>query len=108
MMNKVTPNIDGVVDLQNCMDILKSEPGPGTDTYQISSDNGNQVDGKRGEEVTYIKEEEDPWPATSTGIETEPAVSCLCVCPLLFTLHRYPEFPFHRCVSVCIKLCNVD
>jgi hypothetical protein len=46
----------------------------------MSSDDGNQVTGKSGEEVTYIKVEEDPWPATSTGTETEPAVSCLCVC----------------------------
>jgi hypothetical protein len=77
MTYKVSHNIDGVVGLQKCMDIVKSEPGPCTGTYQISSDDGNQVTGKRGEEVTYIKVEEDPWPATATGIETEPAVSCL-------------------------------
>jgi len=77
MMYKVTHYIDGVVGLQKCMDIVKSEPGPCTGTYQISIDDGNQVSGKRGEEVTYIKVEEDPWPATSTGIETEPTVSCL-------------------------------
>jgi hypothetical protein len=82
------------------MDILKSEPGPCTGTCQISSDDGNQVSGKRGEEVTDIKVEEDPWPTTSTGIETEPAVSCMCVCVcgVLFAWHRYPEFPVHRCV----------
>ena len=80
MMNKVTHNIDGVMGLQTCMNTLRTDHGPCTGTYQISSDDGNQVTGKRGEEVTYIKVEEDPWPATSTGIETEPAVSFLCVC----------------------------
>jgi hypothetical protein len=106
MMHKVTHNIGGVMGLQNCMDVLKSEPGPCTGTCQISPDDGNEVSGKRGEEVTCIKVEEDPWPATSTGIETERAVSCVYVCvyPLLFTWHRYPEFPVRQCVSVCIKL----
>jgi hypothetical protein len=81
MMHKVTRNIDGVMVLQNCMDVLKSEPGPCTGTCQISSDDGgNEVTVKRGEEVTCIKVEEDSWPATSTGIETEPAVSCVRVC----------------------------
>jgi len=86
-MNKITHNIVGVVGLQNCMDILKSEPGACTGACQISSDGGNEVSGKRGEDVSDIKMEEDPWPATTTGIETEPAVSCLCVCV---------------CVCVCI------
>jgi len=79
-MNKITHNIVGVVGLQNWMDILKSEPGPCTGACQISSDDGNEVGGKRGAYVSDIKMEEDPWPATTTGIETEPAVSCLCVC----------------------------
>ena len=78
MMNKVTNNIVGVVGLQKCMDIVKSEPGPCTGTYQISSDGGNQVSGIRGEEVTGIKVEEDPGPAASMGIKTKPAVSCIC------------------------------
>jgi hypothetical protein len=90
MVNKVTHNIVGVVGLQKCMDVMKSEPGPCTGTYQISSGDGNQVTGKKGEEVTDIKEEEDPWPAASTGIKTEPAVS-LCVCV---------------CVCVCVEFCS--
>jgi len=90
-------NFDGMVVLQNCMDILKSEPGPCSGTCQMSSDNGNEVTGIKVEEVTDMKEEEDPWPATSTGIGTEPAVSffCVYVYPLLFTWHRYTEFPVH-------------
>jgi hypothetical protein len=37
------------------------------------------VVGIKGEYVDVVKVEEDPWPATSTGIKTEPVVS-LCVC----------------------------
>ena len=80
MMNKVTHNIHGVMGLQKCMDIVKSELGPCSNTCQMSSDDGKQGTGKRGEEFTYIKVEEDPWPATSAGIETEPALSFVCVC----------------------------
>ena len=116
MVSIISHNVHGVVGLQNCMDIPKSEPGPCSGTCQISSDDGNEVSGKRGEEVFDIKAEEDSWPATTTGIETEPTVSCLCVCVcvcvsvyrLLFTWHRYPQFPVFQCVSVSIKLHNVD
>ena len=80
MMNKVSRNVEGVVGLQNCMDILKSEPGSCTGTCQLSSDDGNQFVGIKVEDVTGVKEEMDPGPATSTGIKTEPAVSCMSLC----------------------------
>ena len=69
------------------MDILKSEPGSRFGTCQMSSDDGNQFVGIKVEEVTDVKEEEDPGPATSMGIKTEPAVSCVCVC-----VYVYPGF----------------
>ena len=77
IMSIISHNVEGEVGLQNCMDILKSECSPCTGTYQMSSDDGNQFVGIKVEDVTDIKEEEDPWPATSTGIKTEPAVSCM-------------------------------
>jgi hypothetical protein len=88
------------------MDILHSEPGPCSDTCQMSCDNGNQVVGIKVEEVTDLKEEEILWTATSTGIETDAAVSCLCVrvYHVLFTLHRYPEFPVLQCVFCLHKI----
>jgi len=46
----------------------------------MSSDDGNQFVGIKVEDVTDVKEEEDPGPATSMGIKTEPAVSCVSVC----------------------------
>ena len=105
-------NFDGMVVLQNCMDILKSEPGPCSGSCQMSSDNGNQVIGIKVEESADMKEEEDPWPAKSTGIETEPAVSCLCVC-VCVCIECCPHgtdiqnFLSIDMFSVCIKLFSV-
>jgi hypothetical protein len=84
IMSKLNHNFDS---LQNCMDMLKSEPGPCTGACPMSSDNGNQVFGIKEEEVTDIKVEEDPEPTASPRIKTEPAVSCLCVCVYRFVIH---------------------
>ena len=62
------------------MDILKSEPGSSIGTCQMSSDDGYNFVGIKVEDITDMKEEEDPGPATSMGIKTEPAVSCMCIC----------------------------
>ena len=74
-MNKISHNFDGVVGLQNCMDIIKSECGPCTVTSQMSPNDGKQFVGIKGEDVTDVKVEENPRLATSTGIKTEPEVS---------------------------------
>jgi hypothetical protein len=80
IISKISHNVDGVVGLQNCVDILKSEPGPSTGKCHISSDDRKQVVDKNIEEVTDMKVEQDPGPATSTGINSELAVSCnVCV-----------------------------
>jgi hypothetical protein len=78
-MSKIFLNFDGLVGLQNCMDILKSEPGSHIGTRQMSSDDENQVVCIKVEGVTGIKVEEDPGPATSTGIKADHTVS-LSVC----------------------------
>ena len=83
VMSKIVHNFDGLGGLQNCMDILKSEPGSCIGTCQMSSDDGNQFVGIKVEGITDIKVEEDPWPAASTGIKAEHAVS-LSVC-----IHSY-------------------
>ena len=80
IMTKISHYFNGVVGLQNCIDILKSEPGLSFGTCQMSSDDGNQFVGVKVEDVTDIKVEEDPWPSTSTGIKTELAVSCMSLC----------------------------
>ena len=78
--SKISHNSDGVMGLQNCMNILKSEPGSCIGTCQMTSDVGNQVVGIKVEGVTDIKVEEDTGPAKSTGIKAEHAVSLsLCI-----------------------------
>jgi hypothetical protein len=84
MMKKVSHNVEGVAGLQNCMDILTNDCGPCIGTCQMSSDDGNEFVGIKVEDVMDIKEEEDPWPATSTGIKTEPAVSCMSLFKQVF------------------------
>jgi hypothetical protein len=79
IMSKSVHNFHGLVGLQNCMDILESEPGSCTGTCQVSSDDGNLVVGIKVEGVTDIEVEEDPGSAISTGIKAEHAVS-LSVC----------------------------
>jgi hypothetical protein len=44
------------------------------------SDDVNNFPGNKCDVVTDVKEEEDPWPAASVGIKTEPAVSYMSVC----------------------------
>ena len=92
VMSKLNHDFDGMMGLQNCMDIMKSEPGPCTGTGLMSSDDGNEVVGIKVEEVADIKVEEDPEPATSSLIKTEPAVSCcLYMCVQCYAHYTDPE-----------------
>lgn len=109
MLSKINRNVNDLVCLQNCMDVLQSDHAPCTGTFQISSNNGYQVVGIKVEDATDIKVEEDPDPATSSLIKTESAVSCLCVCIQCYSgstdiQNSLPIGVF----SVCIKLGNVD
>jgi hypothetical protein len=76
---KLGIDVDGIVGLQNCMDILKSEPGSSSEKCLMSSDDGNQVVSIKTEEVTDMKVEGGPGPTTPAVIKTEPAVSCMSV-----------------------------
>jgi hypothetical protein len=68
------------VVLQNCMDLLKVEPGSDSETCH----DGNQVIDIKVEEVTDIQEEEDPLRRTFTVIKTEHEVSCISVYIVIF------------------------
>jgi hypothetical protein len=108
-MSKISHNVDSLVHLQNRMQILKSEAGPCAGIHQLSSDDGNQVVGK-GKYVNDIKVEEDPGPAASTGIKTEPAVSmCVCAhaCACMYVcVHMHVRGCVHACMCVYV-LCQV-
>jgi len=91
-----------MVVLQNCMDILQSEPGPCSGTCPMSSDNGNQVVGVKVEEVSDMKVEEDPEPTISPLIKTESAVSSLCVC--VSSVIHIAQISVISCPSMCFCL----
>jgi hypothetical protein len=68
----------GIVVLQNCMDLLKVEPGSYSETCLVSSHDGNQ-------EVTSLQEE-DPL-LMFPVIKAEHQVSCVHVFFLSIVLH---------------------
>jgi hypothetical protein len=69
----------GIVILQNCLDLLKAEPGSYSETCVTSSHDGNQVVGMNIEEVRNVQEDEDPL-LMSPVIKVEHEVSCVCIC----------------------------
>jgi hypothetical protein len=90
-MSILNHSFDGMVVLQNRMDVPKREPDSRTETCLMSFDDGNQIFGMKVEEVTGMKVEDEPEPATHAVIKTEPAVSYMSVCVVLCALHRYLE-----------------
>jgi len=66
--------------LQNCVDMLRGEHGLCTETRSTSSAEGNQFLFVNVDEVTDIKEEDDPELTTSPVIRAELAVSLKSVC----------------------------
>lgn len=70
---------------EKCMELLKSEPDICNETCVASSYDGNQVIDIKVEEVTCIKEEEDPQSVSSPVIKTEHEVSCMSLSPVYST-----------------------
>jgi len=71
-----------VLILQNCMDLLKVEPGSCSETYATSSCVENRVIGIKVEEGTNVEEEEeeeDPLLIPFTPIKSECEVSVIRV-----------------------------
>jgi hypothetical protein len=68
----------GIVVLQNCMNLLKVEPGSYTETFLTSSYDGSQILNMNTEEVTNVQEE-DPLLVSLPVIKTEHGVRCLCI-----------------------------
>ena len=78
---------------------MKGEPSSCSETCLMLAH--CQVLGVKDKEVIHVKEEDDPEP-TSPVINCEPEVSCMFVCPVLFTVYRYPELPV--VFLICIRL----
>jgi hypothetical protein len=90
---------DVTMVLQKCADFLKVEPG-----FGLSSETSPTPSHQENHIIIDIKVEEDPWPVTIPGIKAEYEVSCISVCLLLNTFHRYPELciAFLICFSLLI------
>jgi hypothetical protein len=69
------------------MDLLKGEPRSSSETCLVSPYDGNRVAGIKVEEVTDVKEEEHSESITSPVMKSEHEVSCMSVCPVLYTFH---------------------
>jgi hypothetical protein len=87
----------GIVILQNCLDLLKAEPGSYSETCVTSYD-GNQVVGMNTEEVKKVQEDEDPL-LMSQVIKVENEVSRVCICVGMYS-YAYPELTILFLISV--------
>jgi hypothetical protein len=65
------------VVLQNCVSLLKVEPG----SYNVTSHAGDQVVNVKAEEFSDVEEEKCPVPV----IKAEDEVSCVCLCVLCYS-----------------------
>ena len=89
-----------VVVLQNCMALVKGEPGSSNKTCVTSILDGNEVIGIEAEMVSSMTEEEDRESTTVPVIKTEPTVSVVPVIRVTCISYRlYPGLPAP--VSVC-------
>jgi hypothetical protein len=91
----------GTVLLQNCMDILKVEPGSISETCPTSSHDGDQIIDVKVE-VSDTQEEQDPLLIQLSEIKAENEVSCMCACPMLSRFEKYLELYIIFIISVCI------
>ena len=98
-----------MVNLQNCLDLLRGEQESFTETCSVSSDDGKQFVFVNDNDVIVIKQQEDPEPTTSTAIKNDSVVSCLSVC-----IHCYAHCTdIDRCLSVhllwtCDQVFNIS
>jgi hypothetical protein len=63
--------------LQDCVDVVKSDPGSCNEACSESSDDGNQVYGIKIEDDTDIKEEDGPEQIKSSVTGTRSEVNCM-------------------------------
>jgi hypothetical protein len=79
--------------LQNCMDLLKDEPGFCLQKCVIYSNNGKKVIGIKVTDVTNVTGQQYQESVTTPLIGTVPEVSCMSVCWMLCIFYKYAELP---------------
>ena len=91
-----------VVVLQNCMDLLKGEPGSSNETCVSCAVNGNEENGLEAGMVSNMTEEEEGLPTTIPVIKTEPKVRGVPVVSVMdISCRLYPELPVPISVGPC-------
>jgi hypothetical protein len=93
----------GIVLLQNCMNLQRDMEGSYSETCPTSRD-AYQATSVKVEDVSDTEQEEAPLPLKYSGIKMEHVVSCMSVCPLLGTFHRYLELCIVFLISICRSL----
>jgi hypothetical protein len=79
-----------MVILQSCLDVLRCEQESCAETCSVSSGDGKQFVFLNDDDVTVIKQQEDPEPTTSTTINNEAVVSpYVSMYPGIHTSHLY-------------------
>jgi hypothetical protein len=81
----------GIVVLQNCMNLLKVEPGSYSETLLTSSYDGSQIF-NMNIKVTNVQEK-DPLLVSLPGTKAEHEVRCLCMLCFLF-VHSFALFAY--------------
>jgi hypothetical protein len=74
-----------ILVLQNCINLPKVAPG----SYSEACHPGDQGSNIKDEELIDIEGETSPVPITFPLVKDEPKVSCVCLCTLLSTFHKY-------------------
>jgi len=76
---ELSRDFKGVMFLQNCVDLLRSDSDSCSETCQLSFDGENQVIGVKDEEVADTEEDGDPQSITFQTVRTESEVSFMSV-----------------------------
>jgi hypothetical protein len=74
-----------IVVLQNRINLRKVVPGSYSETCHPGDEGINIKD----EELINIEVETSPVPITFPVVKDEPEVSCVCLCTLLSSFHKY-------------------
>jgi hypothetical protein len=79
-----------MVVLQSHMDLLEAVTSSCSETCLTSCHDRSEIIKVKVENVTDIKEEDDPVQMTFPKTKTKCEVSCISVCTMLVTFHKYP------------------
>jgi hypothetical protein len=98
-------SMTGMGVLQESVDLERCVPGPHSETYPTSPHDAYQAMNIKVEDVSEIKEEEDPIPVSFPAVKAEHEVSWLSTTNQI-SQTIYAELPGVFPFSVCLPLCR--